>query len=205
MDVSPTRGVGLWRRVRGYAAAEYASEAGDRQMATRSDGHAQRFLHGHQLAPMLDGEPQQDFLALGGEADKHLAAVDRAGLTPDHRLGLRTIDEPHHAVLAHLEPLRQLRDCGAIASGIPLDGEQQLMLLGGDVFASGGLLAETQELANRVAKRGDHLKIRLGHGIAGVDARRGLGCVLVHSAPTLATTAQFDLARRHRGDSIALQ
>ena len=54
-----------------------------------------------------------------------------------------------------------LRDGGVVAVGKPLDGEQQLMLLGRDVLAAGSLFAKSKEATDGIAKRSDRFKVSI--------------------------------------------
>jgi hypothetical protein len=63
-------------------------------------------------------------------------------------------------VVAKLQTFRQLAHRDAVASGKTLDGQQRLMLLRGDASLARGRLAKTQELPERVSKRGQCFILR---------------------------------------------
>ena len=108
-------------------------------------------------------QPFEQIIAFVGDVDVDLAAIFGATLPADEAEPDGAIYQPDDAMLAHLEAVGKLRDGGKVAPGEPFDGEQQLMLLGGDALATRGLLAEAEEPANGVAKCGDCLDIRLGY------------------------------------------
>jgi hypothetical protein len=78
---------------------------------------------------MLRVEAVEQQIAGRSDVNEHLAAVCSAGLPPHQRLRLRAIDQPDHAVLAHLHALGELGHRRVVTLGEPLDRQQQLVLL----------------------------------------------------------------------------
>src|SRR5262245_1693600 len=104
------------------------------------------------LGPVRRGQPAEQRLAAGREADQHLPAVGGAAHPAHEPPLLHPIHQLHRAVVPHLQPLgeRSHRRLDPIRDS--LDREQQLMLLGLEARVARGLVAEPKEAPKLVAK-----------------------------------------------------
>src|SRR6476646_10979900 len=110
-----------------------------------------------QLQSMLRRELPENARSFRSQSDVDLAAVVQRGLARDQALLLQAIDEPDRAVVLDQQLARELVDRHDVAPGIPLDGQQRLILLRCKAHAGGGRLAERKEASQRAAKRGQYL------------------------------------------------
>ena len=79
----------------------------------------------------------QKGLASRGQPHIHLSPIDLVLLATDQAALFGPIDKPHRAVMVELHALGKLGDVGVLALGIALDGQHQLVLLGGDTRLAG--------------------------------------------------------------------
>lgn len=73
----------------------------------------------------------------------------------------KPVDQPYGAVMPKLEPLGQFAYGDVVASRESLDGQESLMLLGGESGLHSGLLTESLETPERVAQLGEQLVVGL--------------------------------------------
>jgi hypothetical protein len=129
----------------------------------------QRFLFRHHLLQDADerrsgglqflavngGELAQGCLALVGQAQQHLTPVDLVAVSRQQATLFRPVNECHSAVVLDLEPFGDIAD-GDLIAAKPLDGEQQLVLLGLEPGGTGRFLAKALEFAQLIAEFGQN-------------------------------------------------
>ncbi len=114
------------------------------------------------------GQPADERRPARGQPDFHAAPV-RLGRNAPHQLAAdEPVDQTHNAMVAQLQPLRQIAH-GGMAAGKPLDRQKRLVLLGGEARPPRRLLAEVQETIQGVAKGRQQFVVRLTE----VGTRRG--------------------------------
>jgi hypothetical protein len=118
----------------------------------------------------------EKYSACGRERYADQAAVSRVHFFCDQATSARAVDQTDNGVVAFLEKLGEFRDGGPAAAGVAGDAEQKLVLLGREAGVSSGLLAESQELPQFVAKAGELANSRWGGNFSRI-AR--------HSSPSL--------------------
>ncbi len=104
---------------------------------------------------MDPGEPAEQQVAAPGERQQHPAVIGRVPPAAEQTAPGQPVHQAHRALMAELEPLGDVHDGGAFASGNPLHREQQLVLPGLEAGGAGGLLAPPEEPAELVAERGE--------------------------------------------------
>jgi hypothetical protein len=114
-----------------------------------------------ELRVMRGGQAGQHVPSLRGELDEDLPAVRTARLARDQSQGDQAVHQADRAVGAHLEPLGQVAHAQDAASlGAP-DGQERLVLPGGEAHRGRRRLAEAEELAQGVPELGQGLVFRL--------------------------------------------
>ena len=140
------------------------------------DGPDQTVQFRTQLAqlPQMGGrQTLQNRLPPGSKTHLHPAPVEAGGHPPEQSPPGEPVHQPHGAVMAQLQPLRELADGSLVAPGKTLDGQQRLVLLRGEPGAARGVLAEDQEAAQRMAQRGQQLVVGLGDPATGHGEGKG--------------------------------
>lgn len=94
---------------------------------------------------MLCRKLAQQGMAIGGEDDTHLAAVNVGGSPFDKAAAFGTVHEFDGAVVADQQPFGYLGDGDALLRAPRLEGEDELVLLGVESCGPGSGLAEVQE------------------------------------------------------------
>ena len=108
---------------------------------------------------MQAGKRFEFSFAAGSQGQANLPAIGFIGQSPQVFFRHQPVHQPDGAVVQDLEAFRQFADMDVVAPGKTLDGQQGLMLLRRDAGRLGGLLAETQELPQRVAEFGQRFVI----------------------------------------------
>jgi hypothetical protein len=110
-----------------------------------------------QLLPMHLGELLEDPVALRRQAQIDLAAVLRRRLARDQPLFGQAVDQADRGVVPDHQLLRQVIDREPVSLRTGAQGEQRLVILGGEAAFFRLDLGKTKERAQRVAKRGKPL------------------------------------------------
>jgi len=116
-----------------------------------------------ELLPVGDGEAFENLPPARAQAEIDLPGVLRAVLAQEELLRDQTVDEADCAVMRDLQPLGELADIDLITAREAHDGEESLVLLGGEADLAGSLLTEAQEEAETVAECGELFILRLRH------------------------------------------
>jgi hypothetical protein len=106
------------------------------------------------------GQALQDLVPRTRQADPDDPPVVGVWLAVDQAGGLSTVDEFHRAVRAQQHVLGQVADGGGLRSGMPLDGDQELMLNMSEAGLTGLVLAPALELAQRDTELEQLLEVR---------------------------------------------
>ncbi len=94
-----------------------------------------------------------------GETEPYNAVIARVDLSVYEAGGLGAINEPDRAVMTQQQGLGHGTDGRSLRSWVPADGEQQLMLRGGQARRFRLLLAPMQELAQTGSEREETLVV----------------------------------------------
>ncbi|WRL65860.1 hypothetical protein U6N30_10015 [Blastococcus brunescens] len=82
----------------------------------------------------------------------------------DEQLRLRPVHELDDAVVAQLQPVRDLADRGPVPAGEALERQQELVLLRREPVPAHDLLAEAQVAPDAEPEAGQRLELALGQG-----------------------------------------
>jgi hypothetical protein len=138
------------------AAVTAAAARAKRQFAKDGD---QRGRGGSQLSAGVRGEFAQNLLPARRELYENLAAVFGAAAAGDEAFAGQTVEQFDSAVVLNLQALSQVADARLLADRLSLDGKHDLILLWLDAGPAGGVLAESLEAADLIAKVGQGLVI----------------------------------------------
>lgn len=105
--------------------------------------------------------------APGRQHEALASAVCRVDAGPDQTGIDGAPDELDDGVVPQLQQLGHVADSGLVVSGEASDGEEELVLVGRQPLAAGGVLREPQEHAQGVAQPGQCLVL----GVGGLGAR----------------------------------
>jgi hypothetical protein len=98
------------------------------------------------------GEAGQPSAAARSQMQSYLSMVDRVDLALDQAGLFGSIDEADRAVMTHQEMFGHVTDAGS-TPGVAANGEEQLMLRGGDTDLGCLLFAPVQEASPRIGQR----------------------------------------------------
>src|SRR5258708_34643005 len=118
-----------------------------------------RCLNTQALLTQCYYQPAQHPLAFWRQRDTHGPPVRALlVLAARHQAArLRAIHQPDYGVMPDLQSLGKLADVGPLSTGKPLDGQQQVIVLGSEADLVGLELCLPDELPQRVAEVGQLL------------------------------------------------
>jgi hypothetical protein len=144
-------------------------EFAERGKLTSTDSLRQRFQEapdpGTKLPQLIKvgGRESLDLaLTSGREAHLDTAPIRMRGSPADETLPGQPVDETHGAVMAQLQPLRQVADRHVVPPAEPLDRQQGLVLLRGEPAGKRRVPAEPLEPPQRMAQFRQELIVGLG-------------------------------------------
>ena len=105
-----------------------------------------------ELFAVAGGESGEFIFAPGGQGEADLAVIAGVGGAADVFFQREAVGETDGAVGLDLEALGEFADGDVVAAGEAFDGEEGLVLLGGEAGGVGGIFAEAQEFSQGVAE-----------------------------------------------------
>jgi len=96
----------------------------------------------------------QGGFAAPGQLHPHLPSVLPRRCARHHSFPHQPVNQTDSAVMADLQPLRQLPHGDPVTTGVAFDGQQGLMLLRGETGGFSGGFTEMQKFSQRITKRG---------------------------------------------------
>lgn len=113
------------------------------------------------LCPMFMDQSFQHPFSLDSQLNENLAAILRAGPPLDQAQPLGPVDQLNYTVMVALELFSEFSDRSEVPFREPLNGEDKVILLGGDPLVANRPFAVSQEAAQGMPEGGNPLELSL--------------------------------------------
>lgn len=121
-----------------------------------------------ELLAVAGGEGGEFVFAPGRQSEADLAVIAGIGIAADIFFPGEAVGEADAAVVLDLQAFGEFADGDMVATGKTLDGEEGLVLLGGEAGGVGGILAEAEEFPQGVAELRQALIMGAGELVFGL-------------------------------------